>query len=180
MDEDNIDIITVGQTQPYFIDTKKIKRLVKSLMESLGISAFEISIQFTCPLEMKKLNHQFRNKDRSTDVLSFPQMEFSEPITVENTYTDSVLESPSLQEYTKTIGDIVVSLEDAQQNSQKIGHQIDKEICFLLIHGLLHLCGHDHQEKKDEDIMIDQQKKLLKSLSSQPIPDWNGCVEVSS
>ena len=60
------------------------------------------------------------------------------------------------------LGDIYISVEKASEQAQEYGHSIKRELCFLFVHGLLHLLGYDHMNKEDEEVMFDLQEKILK------------------
>ena len=82
-----------------------------------------------------------------------------------------------LKEVNQILGDIAVSLGNAYNNAQSIGHNLDREVCFLLIHGILHLCGHDHHEEAEEALMMKQQKKILERIATiENSPLWENCV----
>jgi probable rRNA maturation factor len=63
------------------------------------------------------------------------------------------------------------------ENAEKIGQGLDREVCFLLVHGILHLCGHDHEEEDDEVIMFAEQRKIMESLNGD-LPVWKDCVRI--
>jgi probable rRNA maturation factor len=80
---------------------------------------------------MRALNREFRGKDRATDVLSFPAGEaFDDP--------------------GHYIGDVVISIDTAMRQAGDIGHTLEREVSELLIHGVLHLCGYDHETDQGE------------------------------
>ena len=100
---------------------------------------------------IRRLNMQFRGKDCITDVLSF---EYEKPTGNRST---QIPEEPHL-------GDIAIALVPAQKNARQIGHSVDHEICFLIVHGTLHICGYDHVRKQDEEVMIRLQRRLMLKL----------------
>ena len=105
----------------------------------------EVSLSFVDNNEIQQLNKDFRNIDKPTDVLSFPfDNSFNLPIRV--------------------LGDVVISTEKAKFQSEEYGHSLEREIGFLMIHGILHLLGYDHENEEDEKEMFDLQKKLLGEL----------------
>ena len=164
----------VFKDRRYLVDFDKIDLLSKRIQEFLGVQDFELSVNIVSPEEMQDLNQQFRDKDRSTDVLSFPQEEFVPPITTDHPFQDEI----SSDAPPKLLGDIAISLIDAEQNAKSIGQGLDRELCFLLVHGILHLCGHDHLEPEEEKVMLQQQKKIMEKLEdSEPPPAiWNQCA----
>jgi len=159
----------------YKIDEARIGEITHKLLFHLGISNHELSVRFVDSDEMRELNKQYRGKDYSTDVLSFPQKNWDPlPTVFENT--------PPKQHYDEnivpqTLGDIVISLPNAQENAKNIEGRLDREIGFLLIHGVLHLCGYDHEETGEDELMLTEQKKLLKLISeTNPEPLWLDCI----
>lgn len=75
------------------------------------------------------------------------------------------------------LGDIVICLDVAQENAKKIGQGLDREVCFLIVHGMLHLCGHDHEIKPEETIMFREQRKIMKSFADKQ-KIWKNCIIV--
>jgi probable rRNA maturation factor len=106
---------------------------------------FEVDIKFISNIEIKKLNKEFREVDKETDVLSFPIIDFN---------SDKILNY-------NTLGDIVICKKIAKSQAKKYGHSSYREICFLALHGFLHLLGYDHIEKVDEEKMIAKANEIL-------------------
>ncbi len=92
-----------------------------------------------------KLNKEYRGIDRPTDVISFA-LEDSEDIKYEDF---------------RLLGDIYISIDKAKEQAEEYGHSFKREICFLAVHGLLHLLGYDHMEKEEEKIMFSKQELIL-------------------
>lgn len=112
----------------------------------------EISVTFCDNEYIKNLNREFRNIDRETDVLSFPMYDFSED--------DFIPEDEKIE-----LGDIVISVEKALEQSKEYNHSIERELAFLTVHSMLHLLGYDHEiSKSDEKVMFDKQDIILKEL----------------
>lgn len=105
---------------------------------------FEVGIRFVSREEIRELNNRFRKVDKETDVLSFPLMDFNQ------------IERENL------LGDIVICKEVAILQAKKYGHSVRREICFLALHGFLHLLGYDHIESEDEKIMTKKAEEILK------------------
>lgn len=102
---------------------------------------YEISLLITNDETIHLLNKEYRQKDRPTDVLSFPM-------------EDDIM-----------LGDIVISLDTAKNQAQEREIGLDREIAFLFIHGLLHLLGYDHETSaEDEKEMFALQEEILKKL----------------
>jgi probable rRNA maturation factor len=90
--------------------------------------AGEVSVLLTSDIEIRRLNRSFRGKNKATDVLSFP--------------------APAFQEI--TAGDLAISLDTAQRQARQFGHSLQVELKILLLHGLLHLAGFDHETDTGE------------------------------
>jgi len=93
---------------------------------------------------MRELNRSYRNIDRTTDVLSFAQGEGGPGYTL--------------------LGDVVISLDTAGRHSESYGNTLHEEIKKLIVHGILHLLGHDHKKKKDTQIMREKEAELLSGV----------------
>jgi probable rRNA maturation factor len=99
------------------------------------------------------LNREYRNIDRPTDVLSFPQIDF------ENDGVDVTDASY------KILGDIVISLERAGEQAVEIGHSTEHEAAFLTVHSTLHLLGYDHERsKEDDEAQCRAQRDIIETL----------------
>ena len=119
---------------------------------------FEVSISFVNNQEMRKLNKEYRNIGKETDVLSFPLVEFiEEELNTEDEDAEYIEEEIAL-------GDIVISMEKAAEQSEEYGHSFKRELAFLLVHGMLHLLGYDHDEEASEGEMFDKQEEILKNM----------------
>ena len=157
------------------VDFTKIELLSQRIQTLLGVQDFQLSIDFISPEEMRRLNSEFRGKDQTTDVLSFPQFEFTNNVTCEAPFNLEATDGPPV-----LLGDIAISLVDANKNAQSIGQDLDREVCFLLVHGILHLCGHDHIKPDEEKVMVSQQKKIMENLEdNEPPPSpWMNCARL--
>jgi probable rRNA maturation factor len=123
--------------------------LVRKLSEKLAPQSNGVSISYVDDRGMRKLNRLHRGINKATDVLSFPS-------------------SPEKGEFNH-IGDIVVSLETAENRAKRFGISRRRQVETLVIHGFLHLCGHDHE--KDSGEMMAMQASLEKELlADEPLP----------
>lgn len=112
----------------------------------------EVSVSFIDNEEIHSLNKQYRNKDRPTDVLSFPLGE--------NGVYDKNMETGALM-----LGDIVISIEKALEQADLYGHTLQREIGFLTVHSLLHLLGYDHENGGMEMVkMREKEEAVLEKL----------------
>ena len=110
----------------------------------------EVSISLVTNEEIRQINKQFREIDKETDVLSFPQLTFEEGEYAEVNENDEIV-----------LGDIIISLEKARQQAEEYGHSLERELAFLTAHSMLHLLGYDHMEKDEEEDMFRRQKEIL-------------------
>lgn len=110
----------------------------------------EVSVALVDNEAIRALNLQYRGLDNPTDVLSFSQMEGEE------------LFSPS---DVLILGDIVISIEQALLQAESYGHSFKRELAFLLVHGLLHLAGYEHDEEEYTGIMHDKQQEIMQALA---------------
>ena len=143
-----------------FVLKNKIKKIFISALNILNISYtnFVVNINFLDEQEIKKLNNDFRNINKETDVLSFPYYELNKG------------ENISLQAFAKDLnktngmvcfGDIAICLSVAKKQAKEYEHSLKREICFLALHGFLHLLGFDHIEKNDEEEMMNLAQQIL-------------------
>ena len=131
--------------------------LYEALYEKLAEKTFNIlnikndiilSVTFVDKGYIHELNKNYRGIDRPTDVISFAFLDDkNEIIKGENIPLD--------------LGEIYICYEVADENRKNYGNSIKREICFLFVHGLLHLLGYDHMTKEDEEIMFPLQEKIL-------------------
>ncbi len=112
----------------------------------------EINVTIVDDIEIQVLNREFRDIDKSTDVLSFPLGE--DGIYDYNPETDALM-----------LGDIVISVDHALAQAELYGHSIEREIAFLTVHSMLHLLGYDHvNNEKEEKEMFEKQEEVLKLM----------------
>ena len=122
-----------------------LNNYVKYLVEKLTLEKCEFNIILTTNKKIHKINKEYRNVDRETDVISF------------------ALEDEKDIEYTdfRLLGDIYISVDRCYSQALAYGHSRVREICFLATHGVLHLLGYDHMNSSDEKKMFDLQNELL-------------------
>jgi len=134
------------------------KTVEKSLeAENFGISS-EVSILLVDNDKIKEMNKEYRNIDSPTDVLSFPMLDMVEG------KLKSDAGDYDLDEGVLLLGDIVISMEKAQKQATEYGHSFERELAFLLTHGLFHLLGYDHETVEEEKLMLGKQEAILESI----------------
>ena len=137
----------------------KLKILIRRAVEAtLDFEQYgndcEVSVTFTDNAQIKELNAQFRNINRETDVLSFPLFDY-----------EGESEEPPVDELTGMLGDVVLSLEQAQKQAKEFGHSFEREAAFLTVHSMLHLLGYDHETgEEDEADMRRRQTAILERM----------------
>lgn len=131
----------------------KIREAFDSVLKNEGVSDdAEITVTFVGDRKIRELNRQFRNIDRSTDVLSFPLGE-------NGVYDKNPATGANM------LGDIVISLDHAYSQAELYGHGLEREIAFLTVHSMLHLLGYDHVNGGlEKAIMREKEEKILDDL----------------
>ena len=139
--------------------TYRLKMLVRDAIEaSLDFEQFnnatEVSVTFTDNEGIHALNKKFRGVDRPTDVLSFPLFDY-----------EGTSEEPPIDEMRGMLGDIVLSLEQAQLQAESFGHSFEREVAFLTVHSMLHLLGYDHETGEEDELdMRRRQTEIVEQL----------------
>ncbi len=133
------------------VDIEKLEQFTQKLTEILGLADAELSLVLTDDATIKLLNREWRNKDRPTDVLSFPQD------CPERVFPKDFAPQKLLEEIKKTssdcrvLGDVVVSVDTAGRQAESFGWSLEEELKRLILHGLVHLLGYDHERSKEEE-----------------------------
>lgn len=137
--------------------------LLNTLLEEAGkvegITEGEVALTFVNDEQIHELNRDYRGIDRPTDVLSFAMKETLDDEELEIIY-DPMEANPS-EEVPDVLGDIIISVQTAQAQSEEYEHSIEREIGFLFVHGFLHLLGYDHQDEASEAEMMGKQEAVL-------------------
>lgn len=135
-----------------------IEKVVKQcfIEENLENTNLYIAVTLTNPENIRKLNKQYRNIDKETDVLSFPMFE-REEIEQIISQKEHVVED--------TLGDIIISVERVKEQAIEYGHSFERELAYMLVHGFYHLMGYDHIEEKDKLEMRPKEEKVLQDLN---------------
>ena len=121
-------------------------------VENMQNSKIYIDVTLTNPENIKKLNNQYRNIDKETDVLSFPMFEKEEIMGVKRV------------EYRESLGDIVISIERVKEQAKDYGHSFERQFAYMLVHGFYHLMGEDHIEEEDKKVMREKEEYVLNRL----------------
>ena len=134
-----------------------IKKVVEQCFreENMEDSKLYISITLTTPEHIHEINKQYRNVDRTTDVLSFPMFEKKE--------IDEKINNNDF-EHEDVLGDIVISIEQVEKQAKEYGHSFEREFAYMLVHGFYHLMGYDHIKEEDKVIMRPKEENVLEKL----------------
>ena len=124
----------------------KLNKIVSTILDQEKMSDCVINLRLLNDKEMKKLNMQFRQKDKTTNVLSFPNDDIS-------------------VKQTKNIGDIAISVEYVKAEAKKEGKTFDDHIIHMLAHGVYHILGYDHENNKNAVIMENKEIQTLKKIN---------------
>lgn len=128
-----------------------IRAAAEKVGELYGVENGEVSITLTNNEYIHELNREYRHIDRPTDVLSFALNESEEP---------AIEDGPNIN----VLGDLVISVERAEEQAADYGHSVRREIAFLTVHGMLHLLGYDHMEEADRLEMEQEQRYVMDKL----------------
>lgn len=151
-------MIYFTNSQELFTISYKLKMLVRrAVIASLEYEGFgadtELSVTFTDNEGIRAINAQFRGIDKPTDVLSFPLTDYES------------VDFPVADEPESSLGDIVISLERADEQAREFGHSFEREVAFLTVHSMLHLLGYDHVDSEEDDAeMRRRQREILISM----------------
>ncbi|MGO1651812.1 rRNA maturation RNase YbeY [Senegalia sp. (in: firmicutes)] len=144
--------VYIDNRQTKILLDENIKTIVENVIkecleyEDFGFN-YEISVSFVDNTEIKELNKRFRAKDIETDVLSFPM--------------EDELEG---ENYIPTLGDIIISAEEASIQAKEFGHGLEREIAYLTAHSMFHLMGYDHLNEEEKLLMRKKEKDVMKKL----------------
>jgi rRNA maturation RNase YbeY len=127
-----------------------IRNLIERILSAVGEPNAALSVEFIGDRRMRRLNAQYRGRDMTTDVLAFAMREAPGPRSM-------------------LLGDVVVSVPRAAKQAAEQGHPVKHELAVLLIHGILHLLGYDHERGTSEAHRMRRKERAL-LLAVQPIP----------
>lgn len=136
------------------VDEDWARRIIRHVLKTEGVTPpYEVSLVFTDSETVRQLNRDYRGVDEPTDVLAFymlPQKEADYSFVLPS---DGVLR----------LGEVIISYPQAVEQAKEQGHSVDKELALLIIHGILHLLGYDHEQPEEEAKMRAREKELLES-----------------
>lgn len=151
----DLPMILIKNTQrSIFVDVKKLQNDIEKILHSLGYDDFDIGIWLTTNKTIHKYNRDYRHKDKPTDILSFsfyPGLKPGERISAKNSED-------------KNLGDLIISVEYVQKAAKEFQQTLEQRLQILLVHGICHLLGYDHERDEDYKVMQKKENFLLKKL----------------
>lgn len=134
-----------NETEEKVLEEKELKKLIKYALKYMNLKNVSFSVIFVDNNKIHKLNKDYRNIDRPTDVITFRLADYEEVMCGK----------------INILGDVYISLDKAKEQAIEYGHSYLRELSFLLIHGFLHLLGYDHMNEEDEKEMFSLQEEIL-------------------
>lgn len=145
-------IALVNHQKGYFVRTASVLSFIRDLKRRLRLGKCGFNICFVDDHEIRHLNFLYRGKDIATDVLSFPWHEDGDPHPPEALRRSRHREQGKIKDF---LGDVVICVPTARHNASEEGHSTLNEIRWLILHGVLHLLGYDHQKDSGEMIALE-------------------------
>ena len=143
-------------------ENDKYESIVKKVImecfkeEKLDRTKLYIEITLTTPDNIRKINNEYRNIDKETDVLSFPMFEKEE--------IQKGIENNKFNEQDDALGSIVISIERVEEQAKEYGHSFERELSYMIVHGFYHLMGYDHIDEQDKIQMRKKEEQVLNVL----------------
>ena len=125
----------------------------------------EVSLVFVDNDEIKEINNDTRGINKETDVLSFPMLEYENKKVFKEIYKNYKFAQSDFDGDELVLGDIVISLEKALEQSKEFNHSYEREASYLVVHSVLHLLGYDHMEDEEKNVMRRREEEILNKLS---------------
>ena len=148
-----VNFLEIDEKEEYLDLIEKVIRQA-FLIEKIDKINLYINIILTNPKNIRKVNKEYRNIDKETDVLSFPMFEKHE-IEKMIEYGNSIPE---------VLGDIIISIPRVEEQAIEYGHSFEREFAYMLVHGFYHLMGYDHMVEEDKKQMREKEEKVLEKL----------------
>lgn len=141
-----------------------VKELMLAVLDSENCEyEAQVNLVVTDSEQVRIYNNDYRGIDKTTDVLSFPAIDFEEPSGFDIVSEDEASYfDPDSGEL--ILGDIIINIDRVYSQAEEYGHSVKREFCFLVTHSLFHLCGYDHETKEEAKDMENRQESVLKML----------------
>lgn len=157
--------IKIKRKQEYLLEY--YEKIVNEIKRTFNIKdEFEINVEFVNSRKIKQINANYRNIDKVTDVLSFPNLVLSQPLNESLTHENCIIDvNPETNNI--MLGDIYINYKRVKEQAKEYGHSILREACYLFTHGVLHLLGFDHMEENDKIEMRKHEELILEKINLQ-------------
>lgn len=155
-------ISTLPQGKDFEIDFERLEKFAEKLLDAIGRKDLELSLVFTDDETIRTLNREWRQKDKPTDVLSFPQ-DFPDRSFRRDSDTpeEDLKEALEQCKDCRILGDIVVSVDTARRQAEDFGWSLEDELRRLILHGFVHLLGFDHEKSPFDEEQFRKLEELL-------------------
>ncbi|HIT37851.1 MAG TPA: rRNA maturation RNase YbeY [Candidatus Onthousia faecipullorum] len=140
------EVAIYNKTDEEFPYEEIIEKVVNKAFEVEGVKKASCSIIIVDNTFIHKLNKEYRGIDRVTDVISFALEDDKSMI---------------IPDDIRLLGDIYICLDKAREQAKEYGHSLERELCFLAVHGVYHLLGYDHENEEEAKIMFKKQEEVL-------------------
>lgn len=152
-----------SQVRRITFDRARLERSARAILTDVGETSAELGILFVGDKRMRGLNRRYRGKDRTTDVLAFAMREATRPQAPRQAQGRPALLMPDM------LGDVAISIPTARRQAKEARRSLDEELTCLLVHGILHLCGYDHERgEKEARRMHRRERMILRSIARLP------------
>ena len=140
--------------KPTPLDSRKLRKAVKMTLTDLALTDSEVSVSLVDDAQIQELNRRYLGRDKATNVLAF-----------------SMREGDFVALHPQVLGDVVISVDTARRQSNRFGLKEPEMIVLLMIHGILHLVGYDHEgKKKGANEMAKKQKEMFRLVMKEINP----------
>lgn len=140
----------------------KLEEALELVSEGEGVEYEpEVSLYLVSDDEIREINRTYRSKDVVTDVLSFPSLDYGRGEVFSEFYSESNLLDYMFIDDRLLLGDVMIAISRAMDQSIEFGHSLQREIVFLFVHSLLHLLGYDHMDEGDRERMVAQERHYM-------------------
>lgn len=147
-------------------EVEELKKVILCALKEEEVEVpTEISLVFVDNEEIREINNDTRNIDRETDVLSFPMLDYEDKKVFKEMYKNYDFDVTYRDGEDIVLGDIVLSLEKALEQSKEYNHSFQREASYLVVHSVLHLLGYDHMVEEDKTVMRRREEEILEKLN---------------
>ena len=136
------------QLRSVSIGRRRVLGLAQTVLKLIGEASADMNLLLVGDQRMRRLNHRYRRKDRSTDVLAFAFREARAP--------------HGFNQAAAHLGDVVIALPTARRQAKAACRPLEEELVALLIHGVLHLCGYDHERSRSEALRMQKKERQVR------------------